>query len=87
MLSVELEKGAGHPVCPGVGSLTYPELSWRRFEEAAEDVEGLVHLPELSSDPGMSPEDVVQTGQELAVVVTGVDRERRRLFLSLRAAT
>nr|WP_282083588.1 S1 RNA-binding domain-containing protein [Streptomyces tendae] len=148
---VTLDEGPDHPVYPGVGFITYPELSWRRFETAsevvevgqrvyceflqfdtwngearlslratqpdpflwfvddiavgqrltgqvtkvlpfgvfvrvAEDVEGLVHLPELSADPGRAPEDVVQVGEGLTVVVTDIDRERRRLSLSLRQA-
>ncbi|MET9358675.1 S1 RNA-binding domain-containing protein [Streptomyces sp. NPDC006617] len=148
---VALDEGPAHPIYPGVGFITYPELSWRRFETAsevvevgqrvyceflqfdtwngearlslratqpdpflwffddiavgqrltgqvtkvlpfgvfvrvAEDVEGLVHLPELSADPGRAPEDVVQVGEELTVVVTDIDRERRRLSLSLRQA-
>ncbi|WP_432164111.1 S1 RNA-binding domain-containing protein [Streptomyces tendae] len=148
---VTLDEGPDHPVYPGVGFITYPELSWRRFEAAsevvevgqrvyceflqfdtwngearlslratqpdpflwfvddiavgqrltgqvtkvlpfgvfvrvAEDIEGLVHLPELSADPGRAPEDVVQVGEELTVVVTDIDRERRRLSLSLRQA-
>ncbi|WP_282083250.1 S1 RNA-binding domain-containing protein [Streptomyces tendae] len=151
---VALDEGPDHPVHPGVGFLTYPELSWRRFEEVSEvvevgqrvcceflqfdtwngearlslratgpdpflrfaegvavgrrltgpvtkvlpfgvlvqvagGVEGLVHLSELSAGPGPveAPEDVVRVGEEITVVVTDLDRERRRLSLSPRAAT
>ncbi|WP_306425758.1 S1 RNA-binding domain-containing protein [Streptomyces sp. CS159] len=149
---VTLDEGPDHPVYPGVGFITYPELSWRRFEAAsevvevgqrvcceflqfdtwngearlslratrpgpflrfvegtavgrrltgpvtkilpfgvfvrvAEGVEGLVHLSELSAGPVGAPEDVVRVGEEITVVVMDVDRERRRLSLSLRAAT
>ncbi|MET9880774.1 S1 RNA-binding domain-containing protein [Actinacidiphila glaucinigra] len=35
---VALDDGPGHPVFPGVGFLTYPELSWRRFEDPSEVV-------------------------------------------------
>ncbi|GAA1559031.1 S1 RNA-binding domain-containing protein [Streptomyces globosus] len=35
---VELDEGPRHPVFPGVGFLTFPELSWRRFEDATEVV-------------------------------------------------
>ncbi|MGW1778831.1 S1 RNA-binding domain-containing protein [Streptomyces sp. NPDC002143] len=141
---VALDEGPDHPVFPGVGFITYPELSWRRFEAASEvvavgqrvsceflqfdtwngearlslratqqdpfsalvdglavgqtlrgrvtklvpfgvfvqvadGVEGLVPLPELSADPVAAPEDVVQIGDEVSVIVTDVDRERRRL--------
>lgn len=148
---VALDEGPDHPVYPGVGFITHPELSWRRFEEASEVVEigervscvflqfdtwngearlslrdarpdpflgfaegmevgqrlsgrvtkllpfgvfvqvadglvGLVHVSELSAVPVTAPEEVVKIGDQLTVLVTGVDRERRRLSLSLRRA-
>ncbi|RMB86353.1 S1 RNA-binding domain-containing protein [Streptomyces shenzhenensis] len=148
---VSLDEGPDHPVYPGVGFITYSELSWRRFEaasdivevgqrvlceflqfdtwngearlslramqsdpflvfvegiavgqrlsgrvtklvpfgafvEVADGIEGLVHLSELNSVPVAAPEDVVQVGDQLTVVVTDVDRERRRLSLSRRQA-
>jgi ribosomal protein S1 len=148
---VALDEGPEHPIYPGVGFITYPELSWRRFEaasdvveigqrvsceflqfdtwngearlslramqpdpflefvegivvgqrlsgrvtkqvpfgvfvEVADGLEGLVHLSELSAVPVAAPEDVVQTGDQLTVIVTDIDRERRRLLLSLRQA-
>ncbi|MEV7680365.1 S1 RNA-binding domain-containing protein [Streptomyces sp. NPDC088341] len=36
---VALDGGPGHPVFPGVGFITVPELSWRRFEVASDIVE------------------------------------------------
>ncbi|MFE8015519.1 S1 RNA-binding domain-containing protein [Streptomyces antibioticus] len=35
---VALDEGPAHPVFPGVGFITYPELSWTRFESASEVV-------------------------------------------------
>ncbi|WP_256069577.1 MULTISPECIES: S1 RNA-binding domain-containing protein [unclassified Streptomyces] len=35
---VALDEGPAHPVFPGVGFITYPELSWRRFEAASDVV-------------------------------------------------
>ena len=146
---VALDDGPRHPVLPGVGFITFPELSWTRFEAAsdivqvgqrvtceflqfdtwngearlslrallpdpfaafadgtavgrtlrgqvtkvvpfgvfvrvAEGVEGLVHLRELARGPMSAPEDVVLIGDEVTVVVTEIDRERRRLSLSRR---
>ncbi|MFC9660581.1 S1 RNA-binding domain-containing protein [Nocardia sp. NPDC127606] len=140
---VAFDDGPPHPLYPGVGFITIPELSWRRFEVAsdvvqvgqrvsgeflqfdtwnaearlslramqpdpfhafaecttvgtelhghvtqlvpfgvfvqvADGIEGLIHRRDL-----MSPTDeFVQIGDDAAVVVTGVDRERRQLFLS-----
>jgi ribosomal protein S1 len=52
------------------------------FVQVADGVEGLVHVRELGSPPGAALEDVVKTGDEVSVIVTDVDRERRRLSLS-----
>ncbi|MEH0549745.1 S1 RNA-binding domain-containing protein [Streptomyces sp. B21-101] len=146
---VALDDGPDHPVFPGVGLITIPELSWRRIEttfdvvqvgqhvsaeflqfdtwnlearlslratrpdpfqtfadrtavgqklhgrvtklipfgvfvQVADGIEGLVHLRELASTPVESPSDVVRAGDEVTVVVTEIDRERRRLVLSRR---
>ncbi|MFJ9709868.1 S1 RNA-binding domain-containing protein [Streptomyces sp. NPDC101234] len=146
---VALDEGPEHPVYPGVGFITIPELSWRHidaasdvvaigqrvsceflqfdtwngearlslramdpdpflvfvegiavgqrlsgrvtklvpfgvFVEVADGIAGLVRLSELSSVPVAAPEDLVQVGDRLTVVVTDVDRERRRLSLSRR---
>ncbi|MEV1173602.1 S1 RNA-binding domain-containing protein [Nonomuraea sp. NPDC049784] len=35
---VDLDDGPGHPVFPGVGFITMPELSWNRFEDPFEVV-------------------------------------------------
>jgi small subunit ribosomal protein S1 len=148
---VALDDGPDHPVFPGVGFITFPELSWRRFEAASEvveigqrvlceflqfdtwngearlslramqpdpflafadgiavgrtlrgqvtklvpfgvfvqvadGVEGLVHLRELTWPPVAAPEDVVRVGDQVSVVVTEIDRGRRRLALSRRQA-
>ncbi|MFG2334064.1 S1 RNA-binding domain-containing protein [Streptomyces sp. NPDC048604] len=149
---VALDDGPDHPVFPGVGFITIPELSWRSFETAsdvvqvgqrvsceflqfdttngearlslratqpdpfqtfaeittvgqtlqgrvtklipfgafvqvADDIEGLVHLRELTWTPVETPAAVVQVGDEITVVVTEIDRVRRRLSLSPRQAS
>ncbi|RCV55901.1 S1 RNA-binding domain-containing protein [Marinitenerispora sediminis] len=146
---VALDDGPGHPVFPGVGFVTIPELSWSRIKAAsdvvqvgqrvwgrflqfdtwnlearlslratrpdpfqtfadrvavgrelpgrvtklvpfgffvrvAEGVEGLVPLREPTRTPVVDPSDVVQVGDEITVVVTGIDRARRRLTFSQR---
>ncbi|MER5764704.1 S1 RNA-binding domain-containing protein [Streptomyces sp. NPDC002082] len=149
---VALDEGPDHPVFPGVGFITMPQLSWRYFEAASDvvqvgqrvsceflqfdttngearlslratqpdpfqsfaeittvgqtlqgrvtklvpfgvfvqvtkDIEGLVHLQELAWTPVEAPEEVVQVGDQVTVVVTEIDRERRRLALSRRQAS
>ncbi|WP_308369435.1 MULTISPECIES: S1 RNA-binding domain-containing protein [unclassified Streptomyces] len=54
------------------------------FVQVADGIEGLVHLQKLTWTPEDDPSDVVQVGDEITVVVTEIDRERRRLVLSRR---
>ncbi|MFE8950109.1 S1 RNA-binding domain-containing protein [Streptomyces sp. NPDC007856] len=54
------------------------------FVQVADGIEGLVHLQELTSTPVVAPSDVVQAGDEVTIVVTAIDRQRRRLSLSRR---
>ncbi|MEU6721314.1 S1 RNA-binding domain-containing protein [Nonomuraea sp. NPDC046802] len=146
---VDLDDGPKHPVFPGVGFITMPELSWHRFEDpseivsmgqhiacevlafdtyngearlslratqpdpfqqfardvhvgqilhgpvtklvpfgafvrVADGIEGLIHLSELSTAPIETPDQVVQEGEEVTVIVTDIDLPRRRLALSRR---
>ncbi|MEU9321601.1 S1 RNA-binding domain-containing protein [Streptomyces sp. NPDC048295] len=57
------------------------------FVQVADSIEGLVHLRELTWTPVETPEDVLQVGEEVTVVVTEIDRQRRRLLLSRRQAS
>ena len=47
--------------------------------------DGLVHLSELSWDHIEHPKEVLEVGQELKVKVINVDREKKRIGLSVRA--
>ncbi|MEU7468398.1 S1 RNA-binding domain-containing protein [Streptomyces sp. NPDC044984] len=144
---VALDEGPDHPVFPGVGFITVPELSWRSldsvaeavetgqrvscvflqfdtwnmearlslrgmrpdpfqafadrnptgrvlrgrvtrlvpfgvFVEVADGIEGLVRPRDLPGSPGDAASDTVRVGDELTVVVTGTDRQRRTLTLT-----
>ncbi|MFD0312665.1 S1 RNA-binding domain-containing protein [Streptomyces flavalbus] len=57
------------------------------FAQVADGIEGLVHLRELAWTPVETPADAVQAGDEITVVVTETDRERRRLSLSRRQSS
>jgi len=46
--------------------------------------DGLIHLSELSWQPVQHPQDIVQVGQEVDVLVLSVDREKKRIALSLK---
>jgi small subunit ribosomal protein S1 len=47
--------------------------------------DGLVHLSELSWDRIQHPNEILEIGQEVKVKVINIDREKRRIGLSLRA--
>lgn len=46
--------------------------------------DGLVHLSELSWTPVGNPGDVVHVGDQVEILVLGVDREKRKIALSLK---
>ncbi|GAB4520603.1 MAG: hypothetical protein Kow0047_31780 [Anaerolineae bacterium] len=50
-------------------------------------VEGLIHISELSWGRVDRPEDVVQVGDEVDVYIISVDREQRKIALSLKRLT
>jgi small subunit ribosomal protein S1 len=54
------------------------------FVELEQDVEGLIHISELSWDYPQTPNDIVSVGDEVEVVVLNCDEEERRISLSLR---
>jgi small subunit ribosomal protein S1 len=47
--------------------------------------DGLVHLSELSWDRLAHPKDLLEVGQEVKVKVINIDREKKRIGLSMRA--
>ncbi len=57
------------------------------FVELEQDVEGLIHVSELSWGHPENPKDVVKEGDEVEVVVLNCDEEARRISLSLRQTT
>jgi small subunit ribosomal protein S1 len=56
------------------------------FVELEPGVEGLIHISELAPQRVRRVSDIVKPEQEVQVMVLSVDRERRRLSLSLKAA-
>jgi small subunit ribosomal protein S1 len=58
------------------------------FVEVAPGIEGLVHISEMGAGERISsPRKVVSTGQAVEVKVLSIDTERRRISLSIDAAT
>lgn len=57
------------------------------FVEILPGIEGLVHISEMSYTQRVhKPQDVVDPGQEVSVVIKEVDAEKRRIGLSIRDA-
>lgn len=54
--------------------------------EVANGIEGVVHMGELAGTPSDAPRDDVQLGDNITVVVIGLDRQRRTVSLSERQA-
>lgn len=56
------------------------------FARIEGNIEGLIHVSELSSKPVQHPKQAVKEGDVLTLKVLGIDPERRRLGLSLKQA-
>ncbi len=54
------------------------------FVELAQNLEGLLHISEISDQKIDKPEDVLKVGQELEVKILRVDSDERKIGLSLR---
>lgn len=52
------------------------------FVELAENIEGLIHISELSTKRIEKPEDVVQVGDSLKAEVISIDKDARKIALS-----
>ncbi len=56
------------------------------FVEVAEGVEGVIPISELSDERNIKPSDVVKVGEEVEVKVLELDKDARRMVLSLKQA-
>lgn len=61
--------------------------SFGAFVELIPGVEGLVHISQLSAERRINkPGEVISVGQEVQVRIQGIDREQKRISLSMKAA-
>lgn len=56
------------------------------FVELEQDLEGLLHISELADHKVENPQDVVKPGDEVDVKILRVDRQERKIGLSLKRA-
>ncbi len=73
-----------YPVGSQVTGTVVSVTDFGAFVELEQDVEGLVHVSELSWGHPESPKDVVGEGDAVTVVVLNCDEAARRISLSLR---
>src|SRR5207245_9005661 len=77
--------------------LNYPEgtvvkgkvtklMEFGAFVELEPGIEGLVHISELAPQRVRRVNEVVQAGQEVKVAVLSIDRDQKRISLSIKAA-
>ncbi len=75
-----------YPVGKRVTGEVVSIVDYGAFVALEEGVEGLVHVSEMSWTKKIkNPRSILEPGQEIEVVVSEVDPEKRRLSLSLRA--
>ncbi len=55
------------------------------FAEIMPDMDGLIHISQISDKPVSNPASVLKVGDKVTVKITAADFERRRLSLSIRA--
>ncbi len=55
------------------------------FVELVPGVEGLIHVSQLAANRVSRPSDVVSTGQEVQALIQKVDRDQKRISLSIKA--
>jgi small subunit ribosomal protein S1 len=60
--------------------------SFGAFVQLADDIDGLVHISQLSEDRVDKVKDILKIGQEVEARVIKVDRTERRIGLSVKAA-
>lgn len=62
-------------------------LPFGAFVELDKDIQGLVHIGELSSDASSVPADVLKIGEEREFKIINIEPEEHRLGLSVKALT
>jgi small subunit ribosomal protein S1 len=73
-----------------VGSVVEGEVvrvtDFGAFVELETGIEGLIHISELSEERVEKAEDVVKVGDKVDAVVISIDKDAKKIALSLKAA-
>ena len=61
--------------------------SFGAFARITDGIDGLIHISQLSNERVSNVKDVVNVGDVVTVKITAIDSEKKRISLSMRAAT
>jgi small subunit ribosomal protein S1 len=81
------EKGLGFDEGEIINGKVSKLMDFGAFVEVAPGVDGLVHISEISYERVTHPNKFLREGDSVDVLVMGIDRETRRISLSIREAT
>ena len=73
-----------HPVGSVVTGTVTSITDFGVFVKIDEDIEGLVHISQLSNEHVDNPEDLYKIGDELKAIVVDIDKNKRKVTLSVR---
>lgn len=74
-----------HPINSDVEVEVAKLVSFGAFARLENGVEGLIHVSEIDDEPVQKPEDALSVGQTVKARVISVDKEERKIGLSIRA--
>ena len=61
--------------------------SFGAFARITDGIDGLIHISQLSAERVTNVKDVVNVGDTVTVKITAIDTEKKRISLSMRAAS
>ena len=81
------EKGLGFEEGQIIHGKVSKLMDFGAFVEVAPGVDGLVHISEISYERISHPKQFLHEGDRIDVLIMGIDRETRRISLSIKEAT
>lgn len=76
---------AKYPIGTKVKGVINRFSSFGAFVQLENDINGLIHLSEISNQKVEDPADFLKTGEEVEAIVINIDRDEHRIGLSLKA--
>jgi len=82
-----VEKIKTYKICDVIEGKVTRIVKFGLFVQIQEDMEGLVHISELSAEPVKKPSDVAKIGDDLVVKIIDIDFYKRRIAFSIKQAS